>query len=170
MKAALLSGIVFLALGFFAHADIFDDQLENLRKGKKMDLSPDDFAAATKKAFETYEKTPDDPEAMADIYMAQVKWSILDEERHGGWPVRSWLIMEEPKRKILFKTLKARFEKNSDAITAYCLLPSALFEKDAELGQKLMTTVKEKDEFLAKKLLKAGEFWTTWVKQVQQSK
>ncbi|MEA3209103.1 MAG: hypothetical protein QOE70_2160 [Chthoniobacter sp.] len=163
MKAALLSLVALFALGFPAHADVFDDQIELLRQGKKMSLTPEDFAEETSKASAAYEKKPDDPNAMADMYMAQVKWAILDKENHGGWPVRSWLMMQKEKRKTVFDILKARYDKSPEPFLAYCLIPPALYAKDADLGSKLVKLLKEKDPFLSKRLEDSRDFWVEWV-------
>jgi len=86
--------------------------------------------------------------AMANSYFAQVKSSIIDPENHGGWPCRSSLVYQPTTRRTLTAILKARFERQPDAIVAYAVICPAIYERNNELLNRALDYLKAADPFL----------------------
>lgn len=105
--------------------------------------------------------------AMANSYLAQVKSSIIDPENHGGWPCRSSLVYQPTTRRTLTAILKARFERQPDAITAYAVICPAIYERNNELLNRAIDYLKKHDPFLhdlAQEQMAA--FWLPFISNV----
>jgi hypothetical protein len=70
-------------------ARFLDDQIQRLRDGKKITISGADFLKARTDRHDKF------LQFAADLYIEQIKWSLISPEKHGGWPVRSFIV-EEP--------------------------------------------------------------------------
>ena len=106
---------------------------------------------------------------MVDAYVSQVKASIVDEENHGGWPCRSWLVAQVSPRRIVTSSLKSRFERTPDAITAYAVICPAIYAKDDVLMNKALEYLKKYDPFLYEHAqAKMEAFWLPFVRDIQK--
>ena len=65
-----------------------DDQIQRLREEKGNNKR----CGVPKSLEHPYEKFLG---FAADLYIEQVKWSLISPKKHGGWPVRSFIV-EEP--------------------------------------------------------------------------
>jgi hypothetical protein len=66
-----------------------DDEIQRLREGKEITISDADFLKARTDRHDKF------LEFAADLYIEQIKWSLISPKKHGGWPVRSFVV-EEP--------------------------------------------------------------------------
>ena len=86
--------------------------------------------------------------AMTNAYLAQVKASIIDPENHGGWPCRSWLVVQSTPRRMITPLLKTRFERTPDAGLAFAVICPALYAKDEALLNRALAYLEKNDPFL----------------------
>jgi hypothetical protein len=110
-------------------------------------LTKEQFSEAIDAARARFEASKTSEEEMANLYLAQVKWSILDEENHAGWPVRSFL-MEPPEREKVLAVLTKRFAAEPSPIIAYALIPNACYANNIGLFNEVIRYLNVHDEFL----------------------
>ncbi|MGF1448744.1 MAG: hypothetical protein ACFB20_04955 [Opitutales bacterium] len=55
--------------------------------------------------------------ARARMYLSQVKWAIVYNERHGGWPYRSWLVSKH--HEAIAPILLARYQAEPSPLNAF---------------------------------------------------
>ena len=93
-------------------------------------------------------------------YLKQIKRSVVDPVRNGGWPLRSSLVYEERSQKRTYRELKAIYEKNKTPIVAYALVCPAMMVDDMEILPELFAKIAEN------KPLKAhfDKVYATWWK------
>ncbi len=88
---------------------------------------------------------------IVDLYLAEIKTSIVDDVANGGWPYRSFLVEDDPTlRENLTTALKERFAEKPDAILAYALICPAIYADDTQLVDKAQSYLKDTDPFLYK--------------------
>ena len=148
-----------------ARADALDDLITGLRSGAITGVDPDKrkaiLDAANAEASETYRQ------GLVALYLWQIKASIADGEHHGGWPYRSFIIMDQYMRKALTAGLTKQFDEAPDSILAYALLCPALYAQDDALFARADTYLKENDAFLRQMQEENLEkYWRPWVKNV----
>lgn len=93
-------------------------------------------------------------------YLKQIKRSIVDPVRNGGWPLRSSLVSEEKSQKTTYLELKAIYAINKSPIVAYALVCPAMMADDMEILPELFAKIGEN------KPLKAhfDKVYATWWK------
>ena len=79
-----------------------DDQIQRLREGKKITISDAEFLKARTDAFDKFYVLA------ADLYVEQIKWSLISPEKHGGWPFRSFIVEEPEWISEIYRNLKVR--------------------------------------------------------------
>jgi hypothetical protein len=131
-----------------ARADQVDDLIADLRSGAvtTVDAAKRDEAlkADHAKANEIYAN------GLAALYLSEIKISILEPEKGGGWPYRSFLMGDIGMRANLTQALTKRFEEKPDSILAFALICPALFARDDGLLARAEAYLKENDPYLYK--------------------
>ena len=149
-------------------ADPADDVINQMRSGAKFLTERDRVQAArdtinpSLTAYNT---------AVVNAYVAQVKASIIDEQNHGGWPVRSWLITGTSSRNALLSALKYRMERSPEVIIAYAAICPALYADDQVLLRRALDYLEKYDPFLhehARSKLK--DYWQPYLAEVNSKK
>jgi len=160
-RSLFLLGAGLLTLVPLARADQLDDMITALRVGAAFDSSKlgtnllsaaADLSNSTTNAFS---------DAEANLYLYEIKLSIVDPASEGGWPYRSFLIQTDVNlRTMLTGTLTARFSATPNSVLAYALICPALYAKDEKQVASLESYLKVNDPFLYK--LEQGnvaQFW-----------
>ncbi|MGB8352598.1 MAG: hypothetical protein WCD79_01790 [Chthoniobacteraceae bacterium] len=144
--------IVLLAvLAAGARADQFDDMIDGLRKGTPVDPAKVDI-----KLLKTQNEAPDSVssvfnDAVVNLYLHEIKLSILDPAQEGGWPYRSFLIEDDVVlRKQLLDGLTKRFAAKPDSLLYYAMVCPALYDRNEELVATIENYLKHNDPFLYK--------------------
>lgn len=143
----LILGILYVVLslgpGMAQANDTVDGLLEKLRANPNMTLGTEQInatiRAGQKRPLQKYS------DALTDLYVEQVKWSLLSPEEHGGWPIRSSLIRAEGA--TIYKVLRQRVKATPKPILAYALLCPALQQKDETTVQECLL-IAAKDPYL----------------------
>jgi hypothetical protein len=161
-KNILILGGVFLGSVLAARADPLDDLIAGLRSGAVTGVDPvrreEIVKAARLAASEPYNA------GLAALYLWQIKASIVDDENHGGWPCRSFIVCDEYMRKALVKALLKQFDEAPDSITAYALLCPALYLKDEALFARAQQYLKDNDQFLSQRSQEQlASFWRGYI-------
>ena len=154
--------------GACLHADPADDVINQMRMGAKSLTERDRVQAArdTINPSITAYNT-----AVVNAYVAQVKASIIDEQNHGGWPVRSWLITGTSSRNALLSALKYRMERSPEIILAYAAICPALYADDQVLLRRALDYLEKYDPFLhehARNKLKG--YWEPYIAEANRKK
>jgi len=142
---------LFAVLAISAQADQFDDMIDGLRKGTPVDPAKVDI-----KLLKTQNEAPDSTtsvfhEAVVNLYLHEVKLSIVDPAQEGGWPYRSFLIEDNVAlRKQLLDGLTKRFAAKPDALLYYAMVCPALYDRNEELVTTIEAYLKQNDPFLYK--------------------
>lgn len=76
-------------------------------------------------------------------YLSQIKLSVVDPVRNGGWPLRSSLVYEEKSQKKTYRELKAIYDKNKTPTVAYALVCPAMMVDDMEILPELFAKIAE---------------------------
>lgn len=90
-----------------------DDQIQRLREGKKITISDADFLKARMDPHNKFLVFA------ADLYVEQIKWSLISPKKHGGWPVRSFVIEEPDWIADIYRILK---KKPNRAVIPYSIM------------------------------------------------
>lgn len=164
-----ISWLVFLgcgALGAAAlRADPLDDLLAGLRSGAVTQVDPAKRAEILKATGAASAKAFDD--AIVELYLWEIKASVVDDEHHGGWPYRSFLVYRPQLRELLTKALKERYEAQPDGLLAFALICPAIYARDARLVESLQAYLKDNDSFLYELQAKRiDEYWRPFIKDV----
>jgi len=150
-RSLLLVGLGLLAATPFARADQLDDMITALRVGAKFDssnlglnlittIAP--LSSSLSSAFDT---------AAANLYLNEIKLSIIDPANEGGWPYRSFLIEDDVNlRKMLTQGLTSRYATAPDPVLAYAMICPALYAADEKQVASLEGYLKANDPFLYK--------------------
>jgi hypothetical protein len=123
---------------------LLDDQIQRLREGKKVTISDVDFLKARTEQYDKFLGFA------ADLYIEQVKWSLISPKKHGGWPVRSFVIEEPDWIADIYRNLKKKAEQTDDSLIDYALICPALYMADEPEVQRLLARLEKKDQFLYK--------------------
>ncbi len=107
--------------------------------------------------------------AIAESYLGQVKASVIDPDRHGGWPCRSSLVYNSSTRRTLTLALNARFKHRPDAFLAYALICPALYAKDDAMLNTALNYLRKNDPFLHQLAQSnMGKFWLPFITNTQK--
>jgi hypothetical protein len=151
-----------------ARADHLDDMIGALRVGAKFDPSQLGTNLLTAMSAQSGSSSQAFSDAEANLYLYEIKLSIIDPESEGGWPYRSFLIQSDLNlRKMLTDALTARFAATPDPLLAYASICPALYAKDEKQVASLESYLKDKDPFLYK--LEQGQvaqFWRSNIESV----
>ncbi len=79
-----------------------DDQIQRLRDGKKITISDADFLKARTDAYNKFLGFA------ADLYIEQIKWSLISPKNQGGWPFRSFVVEEPDWIADIYRVLKKK--------------------------------------------------------------
>lgn len=149
---------------FTLKADPLDELIGAARRG----VAPTDMVQvrATIKSVlgrdgQAYDK------AVAQLYLSEVKASIIDPENHGGWPYRSFIVMDEGSLpEDLIEVLKRSFAESPDPILAYALVCPALYAGDDALVGQAETYLRTTDPYLYKlEQSQVNQYWRPWIKE-----
>lgn len=144
--------------------DPLDEIISGMRQGKSRG-NPASEQEAIQKSLATTSSA--ESTALTNAYLAQVKASIIDLENHGGWPCRSWLVVQSTPRRMITPTLRLRFERTPDAILAFAMICPALYAKDDVLLERALDYLEKNDPFLhrlANEQMKS--FWMPFIADV----
>ncbi len=148
-------GALLLGMGQL-RADPLDEMITTLRSGAEPSRDGASALAAYKAASEPVSKAYRD--GIADLYLLEIKYSIVDPDHNGGWPYRSFLLdrfLAEDDgialRRNLTDQLKQRFADKPDPVLAYALVCPALYAGDEELVAQLQAYLKDHDPYLFKR-------------------
>ena len=107
--------------------------------------------------------------AIAESYLGQVKASVIDPDRHGGWPCRSSFVYYSNTRRALTLALNARFKHRPDAFLAYALICPALYAKDDAMLNTALDFLRKNDPFLHQLAQSnMGKFWLPFITSTQK--
>lgn len=163
--ALLASAVCFAFYAPQARADQLDDMIAAMRKGAPAPANKKEIiktaAAAFGKAY---------TDSIVDLYLEEVKFSIVDSTNDGGWPYRSFLVEDDPiLREGVTKGLKERYKEKPDPILAYALICPALYEDDAAMVGHLERYLKDNDPYLFKlEQTQIDTFWRPYVAAVMK--
>jgi hypothetical protein len=158
----LVSGLAFCAQ--WVRADPLDDMIAGMKKGVTVDAGQKEAIIKTAKA--TASKSYLD--GIVNLYLCEIKISIIDRENNSGWPCRSFLLEGNPSlRKHLTKALKDRFEDKPDSILVYAAICPAIYAGDDKLVDRLQTYLKDHDSFLFNfEQGQIDQYWRPYIKGV----
>lgn len=139
MKIFLICAISLLPCAGFTQAETLDQALIRLFAGET--LTPQELDAITDK--HGLEANADGVLNNGTIYLNQVKRSILDPVRQGGWPLRSDYVHEEREQVKTYRELKVIYEKQKTPVVAYALVCPAMFVNDFGLLPELIAKIGE---------------------------
>jgi hypothetical protein len=160
-----LSLLFTLVVGFWfgaswARADQLDDVIASMRSGASAPANKKDILKGTSEAaYKAY------TDSIVDLYLQEIKFSIIDPDDNGGWPFRSFLVESDfYSRKHLTNALKERFDKKPDALLAYALVCPALYVSDTALVDRLERYLKDNDPFLYKlEQIQIAQYWRPFI-------
>lgn len=100
-------------------------------------------------------------EGFAALYLQQVKKSIIDHAKHGGWPYRTFLIQDKTLRKHLTKALEMELEVRPSPIVKYAMICPTLYADDKMKALDLIDQLKKEDQFLYERA--SQNMFTYWI-------
>ncbi len=160
----LLAGSLALCASL-ARADQLDDLIAGLRSGA-VTVDPDKRAEILKTTGAAASKSYHD--SIVNLYLWEIKTSIVDPDHNGGWPYRSFLVEDDsPVRKNLTDALKERFDEKPDAILAYASICPAIYAGDDKQVESLESYLKDNDSFLYdREQADVNQYWRPYIKSV----
>jgi hypothetical protein len=153
---AVITGLVLVCTAFVNTPygeDRLDAQIQRLREGKSASISDADFRNIRR---DTYSKFIT---FAAELYVKHIKWSLISPEKQGGWPYRSFVVIEPEWIEDIYREIKHKAEKTGDSLFDYALLCPALYLVDEPEVQRILTRLERKDEFLHKDALRNLDTW-----------
>ena len=145
IQAIAAAALLFTAPLPVARADTLDDMIATLRHGGKINPSAlgdnleDTLGNSRREAFD---------EAVANLYIEEIKLSIVDPTNQGGWPYRSFLVKDDAFRESITDTLTARYKAKPDSLLAFALICPTLFAGDESKIKLYESYLKSSDPFL----------------------
>lgn len=137
--------------------DVLNAQIQRLREGRKLTMSDAQFL---KLRTDTYEKFL---AFAAELYVEQVKWSLVSPEKQGAWPYRSFIVVEPEWAAGIYRKIKEKADRTGDPLFDYSLICPALYLVDEPEVQKILTRLERKDQFLYKQVQMKLSTWRTEV-------
>jgi hypothetical protein len=110
----------------------------------------------------TYEKFLD---FAADLYIEHIRWSLISPEKQGGWPYRSFVIVEPEWVEGIYRRIKEKADETDNPLFDYALICPALYLVNEPEVQRLLTRLERKDHFLYRQ---AHTNLSTWRSQVSE--
>lgn len=157
MKHFLISTtLLFMGLGSL-RAETIDQAVERFLAGEKIDEA----------MLKNITDDPVKPVAEGgDVvnngsrYLTQVKISILDPVKNGGWPFRSTYVLADSRtQKKTYSELKAIYGKNKTPLVAYALVCPAMYVDDMEILPALIAKIAENKPLKARFDEVYAKFW-----------
>jgi hypothetical protein len=160
VSAILASALCVVLAPLCSEADPLDDAIAGMRSGAP---APAGIQAAIDAQERAARKSYS--QGLVDLYLAEIKTSIVDDANNGGWPCRSFLVDGDPNvREDLTAALKERFDEKPDGILAYALICPALYADDAPWVDRLQAYLKGADPFLYKlEQAKVDVYWGPYI-------
>ena len=107
----LIAAIAVISSAATAYSQVsLDDQIQRLREGKKITISEADFLKARTDPYDKF------LEFAAELYIEQIRWSLISPKKHGGWPVRSFVVEEPDWIADIYRNLKKKAERTDDSL------------------------------------------------------
>ena len=168
MKTSKILFALATCLAFSApllRADRLDDLVAGLRSGAITSVDPAKRAEILKSTGETANNAFH--ESMVNLYLWEIKASIVDSDNHGGWPYRSFIVYDPDLRGSLTKALKARYEDKPDPVLAYARICPAIYAGDDQAVAGLESYLKQNDSFLYdREQAEVDKYWRPFIKSV----
>jgi hypothetical protein len=147
-----------------SRADQLDDLIAGMRKGVSADAGQKAKIIKIAQATATHSYL----DSIVNLYLCEVKASIIDPANNSGWPCRSFLLEGNPTlRKHLTKALKDRFEESPDPVLVYAAICPAIYAGDDKLVDRLQSYLNDHDSFLFN--FEQGQvdpYWRPYIKNV----
>jgi hypothetical protein len=145
-----------------ARADQLDDLLADMRRGNVTTTAAqrtEIVGIALTECGNHYRS------AIAQLYLAEIKASLIDPENHGGWPYRTFLLANKTYlQENLTSELKRMYAAKPDPLLAYALVCPALFAGDDTLVGQVEAYLKDKDPFLyQREQTEVDKFWRPYI-------
>jgi hypothetical protein len=157
---AVAGGLALFALQL--RADPLDELITGMRSGVTVDAGQQAriFKTTGTAASRSY------IDSVVNLYLWEIKASIIDPDNNGGWPYRSFLVEGNPSvRKHLTQALMERFEEKPDSILVYAAICPALYSGDEKLVNRLESYLKANDSFLYKlEQAQIDQSWRPYIK------
>lgn len=157
MKHFLLcTTLLFIGLGN-ARSETLDEAVGRFLAGEKIEAGILETLTAT-----PVESTSGGPRVFnnGSNYLRQVKRSILDPLRNGGWPWRStYVLAGSQTQKKTYSELKAIYEKDKTPLVAYALVCPAMYVDDMKLLPELFAKIAENQPLKARFDEVYAKFW-----------
>jgi hypothetical protein len=147
-------------------ANPLEEVIGKVRAGKTL------TAGEKNTAQEEFEKTEDNCiQAMLDFYITSVKLSIIDPERHSGWPARNWILfLDRILVEKMLRNIDTRLRKTPEPIVYYSRICLALAAGQENLVNDSLSYLKAKDEFLYHRAQENLGWWREWVPPIRKQK
>jgi hypothetical protein len=147
-----------------SRADQLDDLISGMKKGVTVDAGQKAETIKTAKAAASKSYL----DGIVNLYLCEIKISIIDPDNNSGWPCRSFLLEGNPSlRKQLTKALKDRFEENPDSTLVYAAICPAIYAGDGKLVDRLQSYLKDHDSFLFNfEQGQIDQYWRPYIKGV----
>lgn len=148
-----------------SRADQLDDLITDMRNGTATSVDQNQRTEMLKATHEVASKSYQD--GIVDLYLWEIKASIVDPDHNGGWPDHSFLVETSPDvRKNLTKALKERFDKKPYSLLAYALVCPALYVGDDKLVKEAESYLKAHDSFLY--ILERDQIDQSWRRHIKE--
>lgn len=168
-RSATIIALVLLcdAMSFAAIAyteDLLDVQIQRLRDGRKPTLTDAEFRKVRADTFEKFLGFA------ADLYIEHIKWSLVSPEKQGGWPYRSFVVVEPEWVEGIFRKIKEKADKTGNSLFDYALICPALYLVDEPEVQNILARLERKDQFLHKQAHMNLNTWRAKVSETLRSR
>lgn len=139
-----------------------DDILDKVRSDPATPYDKDQWerarVEADMKAQRVYET------GIATLYVQQVKKALIDPKNHGGWPVRTFLLVGRYPRKVVFDALQTELAEHPSPLIKYALICPALYNQEDAVVEKLLAELKEEDAFLHERAMsQIDTYWRPYI-------
>lgn len=157
MKNCLLSATLLLISFGNVRSETLDEAVTRFLAGEKID------AAALENIYDPPVKPDSEGGEVVNNgsrYLRQVKVSIVDPLKNGGWPWRSTYILSDSRtQKKTYLELKAMYEKNKTPLVAYALVCPAMYVDDMEILPELFAKIADNQPLKARFDEVYAKFW-----------
>ena len=157
MKYPLFISILLLIGPGTLRSETLDEAVARFLAGEKID------AASLEKITDAPVKPAPEGGDVANNgsrYLKQVKISILDPVRNGGWPWRSTYVLTDSRtQRQTYSELKAIYMKNKTPLVAYALVCPAMYVDDMEILPELFAKIAENKPLKARFDEVYAKFW-----------
>jgi hypothetical protein len=144
-RLLLVTGSLFWIVANTAMGELADDQIGKIRAGQE--VSQAEFRKAYDETLQNYRT------ARTAYYLGQVKWSLIDHKRQGGWPYRSDLLMESPD--TIYNGLKKVVEETGDPVARYAFIFPSVYKHEDRVAAEQLAFLRDHDDFLYQRAVAA---------------